>query len=262
MRAHLYKSITNISGDVQAGVVVRLLEPDSDPLIANAITDAVFASKTGTEEVGTTFTITDGTIDIWLDISQYVMLGLKPSGFEEYFIDNVAVLAPGAPSDPTTPPTTTVFPISSILASIIYTNAGDGARADAATKTFAWNLGDVSYGEPDWATLGEDEVSIALVPGVYSYNAKLTGKFDGSTKPAWTEWMDYGVGNYRRRLVGTVETDGTCSIETSTEPTGADNLMLGPSWDWQTVTDPGFTGVLEVCITRWNGNWEAPPLGG
>jgi hypothetical protein len=100
VRAHLYKPITNITGDVQSGTVVRVLQPDAIPEAAVSIIDPVFVGKTGIDEAGTTFTVTNGVVDVWLDAPQYVMLGLTPPGALEYFIDNVAVLSPdvAAPS--------------------------------------------------------------------------------------------------------------------------------------------------------------------
>lgn len=95
MRAHLYKAITESHGEVQYGTAVRILQPDVAPDSASPISDTVWAAKTGDVEAGTTFTITTGVIDVWLDTPQYVMLGLTPPNQGEYFIDNVAVLAPG-----------------------------------------------------------------------------------------------------------------------------------------------------------------------
>lgn len=94
MRAHLYKAITNNAGDLQSAVVVRLLQPDALPDEAVSLVDPVYDTKTGGTDIGPTFTVTDGVIDVWLDVSQYVMLGLTPTGLVEYFIDNVPVLAP------------------------------------------------------------------------------------------------------------------------------------------------------------------------
>lgn len=94
MRAHLYKPIMDISGDLQSNIAVRILQPDAMPEDALPIEDPVFAAKTGATEVGDAFEITNGVIDVWLDNPQYVMLGLTPLGLMEYFIDNVAVLAP------------------------------------------------------------------------------------------------------------------------------------------------------------------------
>jgi hypothetical protein len=58
------------------------------------IVDPVFVGKVGDTEVGWSFTVATGNIDVWLDTPQYVMLGVTPPGSAEYFIDNVAVLAP------------------------------------------------------------------------------------------------------------------------------------------------------------------------
>lgn len=89
MRAHLYKVITGTSGDVQTNTVVRVLQPDLDPLLAEPILVPVFADKTENGQVGTTFTVVDGIVDVWLDIEQYVMLGLTVAGNDEQFVDNV-----------------------------------------------------------------------------------------------------------------------------------------------------------------------------
>jgi hypothetical protein len=97
MRAHLYKAITDIHGDVQNGTVVRILQPDAVPASAVLITNTVFTKKIGATEAGSTFTVDDGIIDVWLDTSQYVMLGMTPPGQQELFIDNVAVFAPSVP---------------------------------------------------------------------------------------------------------------------------------------------------------------------
>jgi len=99
-RAHLYRPITDASGDLQEGTIVRVLQPDSNPITAQPVTGAVYASKTGDAVLGTTFTASDGVIDLWMDDPQYVLLGLTPIAANEYFVDNVPVVGPGGTPGP------------------------------------------------------------------------------------------------------------------------------------------------------------------
>lgn len=99
-RAHLYRPITDASGDLQEGTIVRVLMPDADPSAAVSVTDPVYSSKIGTATLGSTFTAANGVVDLWMDNPQFVMLGLTPPGDNEFFVDNVAVMGPGGTPGP------------------------------------------------------------------------------------------------------------------------------------------------------------------
>lgn len=96
MRAHLYQVIADEAGNIQPGTQVRLLAPDADPADAVSLDAQVYVSKTGTATVGTMFVSETGVVDVWLDVPQYVMIGLTPPGGTEYFIDNVLAAAPAS----------------------------------------------------------------------------------------------------------------------------------------------------------------------
>ena len=91
MRAHLYRVITNAAGDIQPATVVRLMVADTLPSDNMLVTVPVYTSKTGPTLAGSTFTVANGIIDVWMDAPQFVMLGLTPPGVAEYFVNNAGV---------------------------------------------------------------------------------------------------------------------------------------------------------------------------
>lgn len=86
MRAHLSRVITDNQGNVVAGAVVRVLQPDTTTLI----TDTLWVDDTTTtQQAANPFTAGNGLVDLYCDTPIRVRLGVTPPGGVEIFFDNL-----------------------------------------------------------------------------------------------------------------------------------------------------------------------------
>jgi hypothetical protein len=249
MRAHLYKAITDTSGNVQLNTVVRVLQPNATPPDVTLLSDTVYADFGDDTVLGTSFTVANGVVDFWLDNPQYVMLGLTPPGQLEYFIDNVVVDSPFSEVD------VALIPTGISQASLEIGAANANMRVDLNTDPsnaiYAWGIAD-KYRATGWLTCPSGGGVLLVPPGVYSYSARASGVFAGSTKPPAVNWYDNSpLTGGIVPLIGNVDSGGNFAMTISVPPRPVSTgLILGLTFG-SGVTDPGFTGVIAIDVVNW-----------
>ena len=238
-RAHLYRPITNSSGDVLPNTVVRVLQTDATPSLATAVSATVYGSKTGTDLIGATFTATTGVIDLWMDDPQFVTLGLTPPGKQEYFITNVPVVGPQASQGPKgdTGPKGSTGPqgpqgIQGIQG--IQGTKGDKGDVGDTGPTGARGATGATGPKGDLGNTGADAYTLAVANGYVGTQAQWIASLKGSTGAQGLKG-DTGV-------QGPQGAQGIPGAVGATGPTGATGPM-GPKGDPGAQGLQGLTGA-------------------
>jgi hypothetical protein len=86
-RAHFYKPIQNLAGDVQPNAVVRVLQPGT----TTPITEQIFVGPSGSTEYSQPISFANGIVDFYLDAPKRVRLGVTLPTQAEVFFEDVDV---------------------------------------------------------------------------------------------------------------------------------------------------------------------------
>lgn len=95
-RAHLYRTITDIAGNLRGGATVRVLYPGTTTLM----TEPIYPADSGSDTLPNPFSSSTGVIDFYLEEPRRVRLGIKFPNESERFFNDVDVMLPfdeGAP---------------------------------------------------------------------------------------------------------------------------------------------------------------------
>lgn len=94
MLPHYQRPVVNGTGDLQSAVVVRVLQPGTNPASNLLVTVPLYTNAAGTVARANPATYAGGLIDFFMDTPQFVQLGVKVGANPEEFYDWVAVNSP------------------------------------------------------------------------------------------------------------------------------------------------------------------------
>jgi hypothetical protein len=126
VRAHLNRPILDDQGNLRLSATVRVLDAGTINLTATPL----FVADTGTATKASTFTVSNGIIDIYTDAPSRFRIGIKVGDEPEVFFEDVDVLEPpGADVDSTDAATLQGHPASFFYSS---TNPPPGSAGQGA----------------------------------------------------------------------------------------------------------------------------------
>lgn len=133
-RGHLFRQVTDSSGNIVPNTKVTIYEAGTTALIAQAL----YTQPTGSPVLTNPWTTSDGFISFYLDRPQSVKIGLAVQGAPETFVDDIPVL----PSPENLVQATQKFQVLNVSTPDYFLQAGQAGQA-------AWvNAGDLVNSKP------------------------------------------------------------------------------------------------------------------